>query len=288
MLLTTEQIACLRKAILTGELKVVPFDLETSISQFYGFASGKQYVDAKSLVPGTETQIMSAQYMDGLTGKAQAFTWESHLNELGEFLSGILPKAVFQNIPSKFNRFLKTYSDANLVKNLVPLINNADIIIGQNSDSFDIKTLQDRAKAHGLPPVTVQLSIDILKNSRKAFRRLSHSLDFRSKQYGLGGKHRMERADWTDIVEGKTTVEDKMLPYGLKDVADTVKVFLRELPYYNFSKTQVSSILRLINWEKKNDFCPYCAEKRQSKFNVFRKGKFLHCNNCEQKFVLEK
>jgi hypothetical protein len=261
MLLTAEQILLFKKKVLSGEINMITFDLETSISQFYSFSAGKQYVDPKSQVDGTETKIMSAQYMQSLTGKPKFFAWE-------------------------FNTKTKTGDDSDVVRNIVEIVNKADIVVGQNSDSFDIKVLQERAKLLRLPPVTIDFSIDTLKNSRRSFRTISHSLDARSKQYKLGGKHRMYRDDWIDIVEGKVSVLDKMIPYGLKDVKDDDKILWLDLPYYNFSKAIVSKILRLIEWGKTSDKCPHCEKTKHKKFDVFKRGKYLHCNNCEQQFLL--
>lgn len=260
MFLSLEQISCLRQAILKKEITAVTFDTETSISKFYSFFAGKQYVDPKSQVDGTETKVMSAQFMYSLVGKPQYFAWDFN-NGKGD--------------------------DSEVVRNITSIINSADIVIGQNSESFDKKVLQERAKLLRLPPVKIDFPLDTLKLNRRSCRTISHSLDSRSKQYGLGGKHRMGREDWIDIVEGKVSVEEKMIPYGLKDVRDTDKVFWLDLPYYDLPKSTVSKILKLINWDKKTDCCPFCAANRQKKFDIYKKGKFGYCNNCEQKWELK-
>src|SRR4051812_26678786 len=68
--------------------------------------------------------------------------------------------------------------DKDLVAGLAKLLNEADIIITQNGDSFDVKKLNARAVINGLPPIKRCASTDILKESRKVFKFTSHKLEY--------------------------------------------------------------------------------------------------------------
>lgn len=263
MLLTEEQIKQFKQATEEGRIEVLLIDLETSPSKFWGWGTGDQYVPYTMLVEGTETKIITAQYKRLLIDKeAKYLMWDWYGKEGGD--------------------------DASLVEETVRLINNADIVIGQNINSFDIKVLQERAKVLRLSPINVDFPIDTLLNSRKAFKSMSHKLDYRSKQYGLGGKIKMEMQDWIDIVTGKTCPTEKMVPYGLKDIEDTEQVFWNELPYWNLPKTTVNKILKLIvgmTTSKSGNNrlrCESCARRHQSRFNVEVRGNELHCFNCNE------
>lgn len=272
MLLTQDQILLFKQAIKNKTIKVIGFDLETSPSLFWGWRAGEQWVDASNLKENTETRIITAQYKEYLIDKKSKYLMWDYNKETGG-------------------------DDASLVEETIRILNDADIIIGQNSKSFDQKVLQERAKALGLPPINIDFMIDTLTSSRGSFKSMSHRLDYRSKQYGLGGKHKMEMRDWIDIVEGRVSPLKKMVPYGLKDNDDTESIFWKELPYYNLPKTTINKILKLIikpeEVQKKKQYvarrdiiqpCPSCTKKRQARFNTeMRRGK-LHCNNCNGNF----
>jgi DNA polymerase elongation subunit (family B) len=266
MLLTLEQIDLFKQAILQGRIEVLLFDLETSPSKFWGWGTGEQYVSYNMLVEGTETKVITSQYKKLLVDKeAKYLVWDWNGVQGGD--------------------------DSSLVEETVRLVNNADIVIGQNVNNFDIKVLQERAKILRLSPISIDFPLDTLTTSRKSFKSMSHRLDYRSKQHGLGGKIKMEMQDWIDILEGRVSPEEKMVPYGLKDVEDTEEVFWRELPYWNLPKTTVNKILKLIVGmvESKKElnnkpFCKYCAKAKQRKFDVSmhedENGKHILCNVC--------
>lgn len=267
MLLTEEQIRLFKQAVEGGLIEVLLFDLETSPARFWGWGTGEQYVSYNMLVEGSETKVITSQYKRLLVDKeAKYLMWDWHGKEGG--------------------------NDASLVEETIRLINKADIVIGQNVNSFDIKVLQERAKVHRLSPISVDLPIDTLTNSRKAFKSLSHKLDYRSRQYGLGGKIKMEMQDWIDIVEGKTCPTEKMVPYGLKDIEDTEAVFWKELPYWNLPKSTINKILKLIvgmtvsKSGANRPKCLHCEKKKEKKFDVkvhedAENGVYVVCNRCE-------
>lgn len=256
------QLKDLLKAVDNG-LKVLHWDIETSISKFYGFNTGKQYVGHHQIVEGSETKIMSIQYKFEGQKKVHSFVWD-------------------------FNKKTLQGDDTKLLLAFVLVLNQADITVGQNTDGFDFKVLNDRLMLLGLPPFDHELSIDILKLSRKSFRKLSHKLDFRSKLFNLGGKHRMEMQDWIDIVEGRTTVETKMLPYGLKDVDDAQKIMYKEFNYYKKLPVKVERVIREFLITEEQPTCLKCEQNKQRKHDVkvFTKSKkhgivyeCLHCKS---------
>jgi hypothetical protein len=107
------------------------------------------------------------------------------------------------------------------------IINQADVTIGKNSDSFDVKHINTQRMLHGLPgmPEWSMYTDDLQKQMRKHFYLPSYSLDYFSHMLGFGGKIKMEMADWINIVlktpgKGRKALK-KMIEYGKKDVEDT-------------------------------------------------------------------
>ncbi len=257
------------KLAIKNGLVLLPFDIETSHSLVKLFHIGECYVGHTQIVePG---QVISIQYMLPGMKKAKYLEWDNVAN--GKHDDSRMLEEFVTNIWSK-----------------------ADIVLGQNNDNFDYKTLNDRIMLLGLPAIDQKPSIDILKLSRKSFKSASHKLDFRSTRLGLGGKMRMMEQDWFDVEDNKVPVSKKMGPYGCKDVEDTFKVFWEELPYYKDLPTAVErKILEFIPKEKKKEdvnksklACPDCKKKRQSRFNthVLKNQVEAHCRNCNNVWKL--
>jgi hypothetical protein len=148
-------------------------------------------------------------------------------------------------------------------------VKKADIIIGKNSDRFDVKHINTQRLLQGLPPMPQWLDSndDLEKQMRRFFAFPSMSLDYISQIFGLGGKVKMEFQDWIDIENMKLLKKlfienkdlsysqrknisfalfgsdhlsilkagdkalDKMVFYNKKDVKDTEKALLKVLPH---------------------------------------------------------
>lgn len=72
------------------------------------------------------------------------------------------------------------YDDKHLIKELVKLMNKADVIIGQNVQNFDIRKLAARASFHKLPPFRPVKITDILTEERRVFAFTSHKLAYKT------------------------------------------------------------------------------------------------------------
>lgn len=270
-------------------LSVLHVDMETSISQFYGFSCGDQYVGHDALVSGTETKIMSIQYKFEGDSETKYLVWDevehALFAKLPETVKNLIKKGFKKRYMVKFG--LIKFDDTSLLRKFITnILPKAHILVGQNIDGFDFKVLNDRIMLLGLTPIDHELTIDILKLSRQSFRKLSHKLDYRSKTSNLGGKHRMERQDWIDIVEGRVSVLDKMIPYGLKDVDDEQSLMYKEFNYYRKLPAKIQKIIRQFLVVEEKPFCLHCAKIKKPKFNIRAKKlgnvtKYT-CLNCEE------
>jgi len=259
-----------KKAIDNG-MSILHLDIETSISQFYSFYCGKQYISHDQIVLGTETKVMSVQYKFEGDKDVKFLVWD-------------------------FNKKTKQGDDSRLLKLLATqILPKADIVCGQNLDAFDYKVLNDRLMLQELPPLDFGLTIDILKLSRQSFRKISHKLDFRSRISNLGGKHRMERQDWIDIVDGKKSVLEKMIPYGCKDVDDAQRIMHKEFNYYKALPVKVQRCIKEYLSEESTGKvlgvkCLHCEALKERKFDVkvftqsIRYGIVYECQRCKRTF----
>lgn len=278
----------LKEAVNNG-MKVLTLDCETSHAIVRTFYIGtKVFIGHKQLkVPN---KVITIQYKWMHEKKAKYLQWDK--------------------VDTKYDDS-RNFDDSSMIEEFATnVLSQADIVIGQNLDSFDIKVLNERAKTLHLSIIDHKPSIDILKLSRKSFRCMSHKLDYRSEQQGLGGKISMEDQDWTDIEENNVPVTKKMVPYGLKDAVDTETLFLKkELLYYKDLPVNIERVvLSFISQETLNkDFpkkikmmiktkreiekettqekrklqCAGCRRRKRPSFNTYqtKKGK-VTCANC--------
>jgi len=120
--------------------------------------------------------------------------------------------------------------DKALVKGLWNLLDQADIVIAQNGDKFDIKKFNARAAIHGLPPVSPFKSTDTLKESKKVFSFTSHSLEYMSEK--LNTKYKKLKHDkypgfelWKAVLAGDQKAWAEMKVYCIHDVLATEELY---------------------------------------------------------------
>lgn len=157
--------------------------------------------------------------------------------------------------------------DRQLVQGLHNLLDEADIVIAQNGDKFDIKKFNARAAIHGLPPVRPFKSTDTLKESRKVFSFTSHSLEYMSQ--ALNTKYKKLKHDkypgfelWKAVLSGDQKAWAEMKTYCIHDVLATEELYQK-----------------IQGWIKTQNLATFFDDAqvrcRCGSANVFKKG-FVH------------
>lgn len=122
--------------------------------------------------------------------------------------------------------------DSMLIMAIHHLLNEADIVYGWNSNSFDIKKLNARFFKHKLPPVKPFRSIDGLKIARQKFALTSNKLDDVAKLLGLPSKLHSEKFPgqelWNQCLAGNQEAWEDMALYNIRDV-EVLKEVMRHL-----------------------------------------------------------
>lgn len=129
--------------------------------------------------------------------------------------------------------------DAPLVEVIGALMNEADVVVGQNSKRFDEKWLKARAIKHGLEPIEGYISHDTLTASRKHFKLLSHKLDYMAKYLGMDGKVHTDWSWWLELITASRAGDwkafkrrvNKFKKYGAYDVKLLKDVYTQMIPY---------------------------------------------------------
>jgi DNA polymerase elongation subunit (family B) len=177
----------------------------------------------------------------------------------------------------------KTYkkdktSDEELCKKLWDLFNEADILIGHNGDSFDIKKSNARFLKWGLEPPHPYKTVDTLKIARRNFKLDSNKLDDLGDYFKLGRKvHTGGFNLWLGCLSGDVDSWALMKKYNRQDV------ILLEKVYYKLRGWDKSAPnLNLIYGGIFN--CPKCGSNHVNK-QGFNRSKVAiyqsyHCMNC--------
>lgn len=171
--------------------------------------------------------------------------------------------------------------DRKLVEGLAVLLNEADIIITQNGDKFDVKKLNARAAINGLPPIKPCMSTDILKEGRKVFSFTSHKLEYITEK--LNKKYRKFKHKeypgfdlWAAILAGDKRAWEVMETYTVHDVLATEEAYRT---IQGWIKTQPFSI----GYEDAAMRCK-CGSKNLKKggyaWTAVGKYQIYHCKDC--------
>ncbi len=121
--------------------------------------------------------------------------------------------------------------DKALVAGFAKLLNQADVIITQNGDKFDMKKLRARAIINGLPPFRPCKSTDLYKES-KMFAFTSHKLEYMAEK--LNHKYKKLRHKnypgfslWSAILAGDKQAWRDMQTYNKYDVLVTDELYTK-------------------------------------------------------------
>ena len=155
----------------------------------------------------------------------------------------------------------------------------ADIVIGKNSDRFDVKHLNTQRMIAGLPglPNWLNNTDDVERQFRKNFYFPSYSLDYLSKTLLKNkGKNDMRFDDWINIVNQKSRSSyRKMLDYCKKDVEDTAKL-------WNYANAHFKPKFNMATFNR-DICCRTCGSNRIKKNGTRPRGKTTYqmffCNN---------
>lgn len=133
---------------------------------------------------------------------------------------------------SDFPAFKKDFTnDLGVVKALHKVIQEADLIVGHNSDSFDIKKINYKFIKHGLEPIDLCPTVDTLKAARRYAKSSSNSLFFLAKEFGVTMKIALAPGIMHKADEGCVKSLKKLVDYNKGDIKAGAELYFKLLPY---------------------------------------------------------
>jgi len=122
--------------------------------------------------------------------------------------------------------------DKLMLKKFIKILNQADEIVGHNSDKFDIKWIRTRCLFHDIDMMPEYQSLDTLKAVRKGMNFPSNRLDSIGRYLGEGKKIKTTEELWFDVWRKNSKKALKgMVDYCKQDVILLEKIFNKINPY---------------------------------------------------------
>jgi len=133
--------------------------------------------------------------------------------------------------------------DKNLLQGIWKLMDEADVIIGQNSKKFDIKKLNARFILNGMKPPSPFRQIDTMQLAKKHFAFTSNKLEYLSKNLSSDYKKSNHKKYpgfelWKECIKGNKEAWIEMEKYNKMDVLSLEAVYDKLAPWdstINFS-----------------------------------------------------
>lgn len=170
-----------------------------------------------------------------------------------------------------------------LIEIIWSILDESDLVLAHNGDSFDLKILNARFIYHGLSAPSDYKTVDTLKVAKKYFKFSSNSLDNlgiyleEGKKESNGGF-----STWLGCMKGDPKSWALMKKYNAKDVDLLESVYLRLRPFIgNHPDLNVIS-----NRELTRDVfpCSVCQSENTTKrgFSMTKAGKYqrYQCTDC--------
>jgi hypothetical protein len=126
--------------------------------------------------------------------------------------------------------------DAKVLESIWKLMDEADILIGQNSKRFDVKKLNARFIQHGFQPPSSFKQIDTLEIAKKNFSFTSNKLEFTSdklnKEYKKLKHNEFAGFElWLECLKGNPKAWEAMEEYNKYDVLSLEEYYLTLAPW---------------------------------------------------------
>ncbi len=114
------------------------------------------------------------------------------------------------------------------------LLDEADEVVGFNSNSFDIKHLNAEFMMAGLPPPSPYKKIDLMRTVKSNARFMSNKLAYLSEMFKIGNKIDTGGFElWLDYMAGKKQAARLMREYNEEDVLLTERLYDKLRPWIN-------------------------------------------------------
>jgi len=173
--------------------------------------------------------------------------------------------------------------DRIIIRSLVNLFDEADIVVAHNGDRFDFPQVSARALVHDINPPSPYKTVDTCKVAKKHFSFPSNSLEYLAKVLKCDEKDSHKKFPgfelWLECLRGNNEAWEEMKAYNIQDVITLEEIYLKMRPWINNHPN-----VAIFDEEKEVCKCPKCSsENLQWRGYAYTQvGKFhrFQCQDC--------
>jgi uncharacterized protein YprB with RNaseH-like and TPR domain len=180
-------------------MKMLMLDIETTPMQVYTWGLWDQNIGINQIIKDTEMMCFGAKWQ----GKK---------------------KVIFKSVHHDGKKAM--------LEELHKLMEEADILIGWNSASFDHKHIKREFLEAGMTPPSVVKDLDLMSVVKANFKFPSNKLDYVAQTLGVGAKVKHSGFDlWIGCMEGDAKSWAEMKKYQIQDVNLLEEIYQVLLPW---------------------------------------------------------
>lgn len=180
-------------------------------------------------------------------------------------------------------------NDTGVVDTFYHVLKDADIIIGHNIKTFDVKKFNAKVVEYGYHPVLFKpyQVIDTLSLCRKYFKFTSNKLSYVAHKLGLDAKD--ESPEWDKVLQGDADEIRYMRKYNKQDVIVNEQIYEKIKGWHEtHPNLNVHNVIRDIEGREVLS-CPNCQSTETVKMGLaMRKNGYKQthrCNGCGRRFA---
>ena len=244
--------------------KILLFDIETSLMEVYVWGLYKQFIPHTNIIKDENGNVK---------------TWFC----LSWAAKWLYDDTILSDIVAPDESIAR--DDGRILKSIWKLLDEADIVIAQNGDKFDIRKLNARFIVNGIYPPSPFRTVDTLKVARREFAFVSYKQDFLTKHFKLPQKLSTEFQLWVDCMAGDQKRLDEMAEYNRHDVMGLEQVYLKLRPYIK-NHPNLGVLMEM-------DVCPNCGcehldETDATYFTSANQFPVYRCQGCKTPYIRHK
>ena len=142
--------------------------------------------------------------------------------------------------------------DGGVLRKFHGVASQADCLIAQNGDKFDVPWVRTRLMLTTLPPLKPIPTIDTKKMAMK-MKFNSNALAYLAKFFALGEKIKTDLDLWKRVLRGEKKAVEEMVAYNRQDVSLLESFYLKIRPH-------VPALLNRQHWSSDRMACPACGK----------------------------
>ena len=227
--------------------KVLTIDIETSPHLAYTFQTRQAFITPIQVVEPTRMLSFAAKWEhENRVLFESEYDWQSQENYLSP-------------LRDDYHEYM--------VRRAFELLDEADVVVGYNSDNFDLRHLRREFRLANLGQPSPFHSVDLYKVIKHDEEWMSHKLAYITERYKLTGKMANDGWPlWIGCLAGDPKCWRQMRRYNKRDVVTT-----EELKQAVHDLVQMPALALLDDEPLAEGHCPVCREQAQRRGYAYTK-----------------